>query len=74
MTSIVTYVLRPKRAPRRKPKAAAVDLPPDEGKHSAIIAARKRGRGKTNAAWIDDGQETSPEVKAFFTRMMRPLE
>ena len=29
----------------------------------------EKGRRKQ---WVDDGQEASPEVKAFFARMMRP--
>ena len=34
----------------------------------AIVTAKKpRGR---KAAWVDDGQETPPEIKALIERMM----
>jgi hypothetical protein len=60
--SIVTYAHRPKRAPRKK--ARAVTGP-------AIVTANgKRDRDRRRDA--DDGQEASPEIKAFFARMMRP--
>ena len=62
---IVTYAHRPKRTSReRKAQAVAITGP-------AIVTATKRGHGKTTA-WVDDGLETSPEIRAFFTRMMRP--
>jgi hypothetical protein len=63
--SIVTYVHRPKRPPREKAQAAAITGP-------AIVTAkskRDRARRRQDA---DDDTETSPEVKAFFARMMRP--
>ena len=37
-------------------------------KKSAIVAASAT-RGRKAAAWADDGEETPPEIKAFFERM-----
>jgi hypothetical protein len=48
----------------RKRKAVAQEL------RAVVTVASKRGRKA--AAWIDDGQETPPEVKTFFDRMIRP--
>jgi hypothetical protein len=80
-TRIVTHVYRPKRAPRKKrAKTAAITGPaivrhaadpPDDtkaGKAPVIV----RAPAVKARPWIDDGQDTSPEVKAFFVRMMRP--
>jgi hypothetical protein len=64
MTRIVTYAPRPKRAPRKKATAAAITGP------AIITAASKRDRDRRRGA--DDDTEASPEVKAFFARMMRP--
>jgi hypothetical protein len=61
VTRIVTYAHRPKRAPR-KAKAAAITGP------AIVSATSKRDRRRE----VDDGQEASPEIKAFFARMMRP--
>jgi hypothetical protein len=63
--SIVTYVHRPKRPPRKKAQAAAITGP------AIVTAASKRDRAIQRRE-ADDGQEVSPEVKAFFARMMRP--
>jgi hypothetical protein len=63
--TIVTYAHRPKRQRRRKAQTVAIAGP------VIVQATKPRGRGKA-ASWVDDGQETSPEVKAFFARMMRP--
>jgi hypothetical protein len=60
--TIVTSVYRPKRQPRKKAQAAAITGP-------RIVVAK---RSKRIATPVDDGQETSPEIKAFFDRMMRP--
>jgi hypothetical protein len=64
--SIVTYAHRPKRPPRKpKAQAAAITGP------AIVIAASKRDRERRRET-VDDGQEASPEIKAFFARMMRP--
>jgi hypothetical protein len=65
MTRIVTYAHRPKRAPRKRAKAAAITGP------AIVTAASKRHRGRRRPD-DDDGEEASPEIKAFFARMMRP--
>jgi hypothetical protein len=59
---IVTYAHRHKRPPR-KAQAAAVTGP------AIVKATSERIRRREEA---DDGQETAPEIKAFFARMMRP--
>jgi hypothetical protein len=64
MTRIVTYTHRPKRAQRKKAKAAAITGP------TIVTTTSKRDQDRRREA--DDGQETSPEVKTFFARMMRP--
>ena len=61
---IVTYAHRPKRAPRKKVQAAAITGP------TIVTSASKRDRDRRREA--DDDQEASPEIKAFFARMMRP--
>ena len=67
MTRIVTSTYRPKRAPRKKAKAAAITGP------AIVTAASKRDRTRRRKDATDDGQvEASPEIKAFFARMMRP--
>jgi hypothetical protein len=64
--SIVTYVHRPKRPPRKKAQAAAIT-------GAAIVtAASKRDKAIRHREEADDGQEALPEIKAFFARMMRP--
>ncbi len=65
--SIVTYVHRPKRRPRKKAQAAAAITGP-----AIVTAASKRDRAIRRREEADDGQEASPEIKAFFARMMRP--
>ena len=65
MTRIVTSTYRPKRAPRKKAKAAAITGP------AIVTATNKRDRDRRREM-VDDGQEASPEIKAFFARMMRP--
>lgn len=65
MTRIVTYAHRPKRTPRKKAKAAAITGP------AIVSATSKRDRDRRQDV-ADDDTETSPEVKAFFARMMRP--
>ena len=62
---IVTYVHRPKRSPREKPMVASISVP-------VLVKTPTEPKGQRSDAWIDDGQETSPEIKAFFARMMRP--
>jgi hypothetical protein len=64
--SIVTYVHRPKRPPRKKAQATAITGP------AIVTAASKRDRAIRRREEPDDGQEASPEIKAFFARMMRP--
>ena len=64
MTRIVSYVHRPKRAPRKKGQTAAITGP------AIVSATSKRDRRREMA---DDDTEASPEIKAFFARMMRPL-
>jgi hypothetical protein len=64
--SIVTYVHRPKRSPRKKAQAAAITGP------AVVTAASKRDKAIRHREEADDGQEVSPEIKAFFARMMRP--
>jgi hypothetical protein len=64
--SIVTYVHRPKRPPRKKAQAAAISGP------AIVTAASKRDRAIRCREEVDDGHEASPEIKAFFARMMRP--
>jgi hypothetical protein len=61
MTRIVTYAHRPKRPPR---KAQAAIIGP------AIATSASRRRSK--AAPDTDALEVSPEVQAFFARMVRP--
>ena len=62
---IVTYTHRLKRAPRkRKAQAAAIAGP------TIVTAAGKHDRDRRCEA--DAGHEASPEIKAFFARMMRP--
>ena len=62
---IVTYAYRSKRPPRKKAKAAVITGP------GIVSTASKRDRSLRHDV-ADDGQEASPEIKAFFTRMMRP--
>ena len=70
MTRIVTYAHRPKRAPRKKAQAAAIELP-NGGK--VVTATSKRDRViRRRKEATDDGQEASPEIKAFFARMRPP--
>ena len=64
--SIVTFVHRPKRPPRKKAEAAAITGP------AIVTATSKRDRAIQRREEADDGQEASPEIKAFFARMMRP--
>jgi hypothetical protein len=64
--SIVTYVHRLKRSPRKKAQATAITGP------AVVTAASKRERIIRRREEADDGQEASPEIKAFFARMMRP--
>jgi hypothetical protein len=56
---IVTHVHRPKRAPRKKAKAAAITNP------AIVTATSKRDRFRHREA-ADDNTEASPEIKAFF--------
>jgi hypothetical protein len=64
MTRIVTYVHRPKRPPRKKAQAASITSPP------IVSVTSKRDLDRRREA--DDETEASPEIKAFFARMMRP--
>ena len=66
MTRIVAYAHRPKRAPRKKAKAATITGP------AIVTATSKRDREARNRPDADDDTEASPEIKAFFARMMRP--
>jgi hypothetical protein len=66
--SIVTYVHRPKRPPRKKAQAAAITGP------AIVTAASKRVKAIQRREEADDGQEASPEIKAFFARMMQPRD
>ena len=66
--SIVTYVHRPKRPPRKKVQAAAITGP------AVVTAASNRDRAIRRRDGADDGQEASPEIKAFFARMIRPRD
>jgi hypothetical protein len=66
MTRIVTSTYRPKRAPRKPKAQAAVITGP------AIITAASKSDRDRRRKDADDGQEASPEIKAFFARMMRP--
>jgi hypothetical protein len=83
---IVTYAHRYKRPPRKKAKAAAINAPaivrrsanPSDGAAAStgtastpMIVGATAEKGRRNH-WVDDGREISPEVKAFFARMMRP--
>jgi hypothetical protein len=87
MSSIVTRTYRPKRPPRKKrAKAAAINgptivwrgaKPADEaaastGAASMPAIARPQTEHARRNRWVDDGQETSPGIKAFFARIMRP--
>lgn len=62
---IVHYVHRPKRPPRKKPKAAAA-VP-------VVVTATKRSipKARLMAKMLDD-PEADARVKAFFARMIRP--
>jgi hypothetical protein len=64
-TRIVTHAYRPKRAPRKMTKAAAITGP------VIVTASSKRDTIRRREA-ADDDSEAPPEVKAFFVRMMRP--
>jgi hypothetical protein len=64
--SIVTYVQRPKRPPRKKAQAAAITGP------AIFTASSKRDRAIRRREKPDDDQEASPEIKAFFARMRPP--
>ncbi len=59
MTRIVTYVHRPKRPPRKKAQAAAITGP-------VIVTATSTRDRERHRETVDDGQEASPEIKAFF--------
>ena len=61
---IVNYPRRPKRPPRKMPIAASITAP-------VVVKTNNKPNGLRSVAWVDDGQETSPEIKAFFARMMR---
>jgi hypothetical protein len=65
-TRIVTHAYRPKRAPRKQAKAAAINGP------AIVTASSKRDRIIRRREAADDDTEASPEIKAFFARMMRP--
>ncbi len=83
---IITYAHRYKRPPRKKAKAAAIDgpaivrrgaKPPDDatastGTASTPMIVRHTAEKGRRKQWVDDGQETPPEVKALIARMMRP--
>ena len=75
--TIVTYAHRPKRS-TQKPKRLTHPAPADDDRKPApaIVATgdRKRTklRAKLRAQGTGDAAEVSPEVKAFFARMMRP--
>lgn len=60
---VVTYVHRPKRPRQKKARAAA-----QAGPAVVTRAAAERGHNPANSV---DGKETSPEIKAFFARMVR---
>jgi hypothetical protein len=68
MTRIVTYVHRPKRAPRKR-KAVVLAVP-------AIVTATNRRRARLlraeMAAEPDGDPEATARVKAFFARAIRP--
>ena len=57
---IVTHASRPKRAPRKKANHRA----------SAIVTVTNKRDRMIRRREADD--EASPEIKAFFARMMRP--
>ncbi len=63
--AIVTYAHRPKRPPRKKAKAAAITGP-------AIVTVTSKRDSIRRSEEADQNTEASPEVKAFFARMMRP--
>jgi hypothetical protein len=73
MARIVTHAYRPKRAPRKKPKAAILAVP-------AIVKAPTKGeRFRRREASAAADRETSPEemeeearAEAFLRRMMQP--
>jgi hypothetical protein len=60
-----TYIHRPKRALKKKSKATAIAGP------TIISTTSKPDRGR-RPDMTGDVTEASPEVKAFFARMMRP--
>lgn len=62
---IVNYAHRPKRPPRKKPIAASITA-------SVVVKTTTKPKGQRSVDRVDDGQETTPEIKAFFARMMRP--
>ncbi|HXA21732.1 MAG TPA: hypothetical protein VNW90_05495 [Acetobacteraceae bacterium] len=64
--SIVTCVHRPKRPPREKARAVAITGP------AIVTAASTRDRAIRCCEETDADQKASPEIKAFFARMMRP--
>jgi hypothetical protein len=64
---IVTYAHRLKRPPRKKAKAAAITGP-------AIVTVTSKRNRIRRSEMADDNTEASPELKAFFARMMRPRE
>lgn len=67
--TIVHYVQRPKRAPRKKVKAAALQVP-------VIVTSTSRKQAKLarvdRATEPGDDPEATARVKAFLARMIRP--
>jgi hypothetical protein len=55
---IVTYVHRPRRAPRKK--AAAMATP--------AIVNTANSRGRKGKVWVDDGSPSDPEMQAWLNK------
>ena len=65
MTRIVTHSYLSNRSPRQKTKAAVITEP-------AIVRAISKQEKGGRQTVADDGQEASPEIKAFFRARPAP--
>ena len=63
--TIVTYVHRPKRTPRRKAQAAAIELP-----RSIVVARTTKPHQPMQRPEPEPDLEAEAKLKAFFRRMM----
>jgi hypothetical protein len=77
MTRIVSYVHRPKRAPRKKAQAAAITGPPivtatSKRPQATIVAAKKRGKlGVVPDMTPEEYQRRCDAADALFRELVR---